>query len=188
MDYSILNKSPDVAQAVVGHYVDASGNAVPQSAGNPAPVTGNPTVRSNVTPAVTSGAAYAAGNAVGGLLSFGPGFLRTAGGGGILQSAVLFDKSGNNVPYDLFLFDQQPAAPTDRTAYTIGTDLAKAIGSISFAGMANAGTPGLINADGLGKSIKAGGGTTIWGGLVTRGAPTFTGTADLTLMLNLLPD
>ena len=27
MDYSVLNKTPDVAQAVVGHFVDASGNA-----------------------------------------------------------------------------------------------------------------------------------------------------------------
>ena len=188
MDYSILNKTPDVAQAVVGHYVDAGGNAVPQSAGNPAPVVGNPTARANVAPTVTSGSAYASGNAVGGLLSFGPGFLRTAGGGGILQSAVLFDKSGNNVAYDLFLFDSAPTAPTDKAAYAIGTDLAKAIGSISFAGTVNGGTPGLINADGIGKAIKAASGTTIWGVLVTRGAPTFSGTADLSITLNLLAD
>ena len=38
MDYSILNKTPDVAQAVVGHYVDASGNAIAVSAASPQPV------------------------------------------------------------------------------------------------------------------------------------------------------
>ncbi len=188
MDYSIVNKTPDVAQATVGHFVDANGNAVPQSASAPAPVAGNPTVRFNVTPTVTSGSAYASGNAVGALLSFGTGFLRVSGGGGILQSAVLFDKSGNNVSYDLFLFDSAPTAPTDKAAYAIGTDLAKAIGSISFAGMINAGTPGLINADGLGKAIKAASGTTLYGVLVTRGAPTYAGAADLAITLVFLPD
>ena len=188
MDYPILNKSPDVAQAVVGHYVDANGNAVPHSAASPAPVAGSSTARYNATPTVTAGSAYAAGNAVGGLLAFGPGFVRVSGGGGVLQSAVLFDKSGNNVPYDLFLFDTPPTVPTDKAAYAIGTDLARAIGSISFAGMINAGTPGLINADGLGKAIKVAGGTSVYGVLVTRGAPTYAGTADLTLTLVLLPD
>lgn len=38
MDYSIANKTPDVAQAVVAHYVDANGNAVPQSTITPAPI------------------------------------------------------------------------------------------------------------------------------------------------------
>jgi hypothetical protein len=188
MDYSVLNKTPDVAQAVVGHALDANGNAVPQSAGNPAPVAGSATARSNVTPTITSGAAYASGNAVGGLLAFGPGFVRVTGGGGVLQSAVLFDKSGNNVAYDLFLFDSAPAAPNDKTAYALGSDLAKAIGSVSFSGMVAAGTPGLINADGLGKAIKLGGGTTLYGILVTRGTPTYAGSADVTVTLVLLPD
>jgi hypothetical protein len=55
MDYSIVNKTPDVAQAVVGHYVDANGNAVPQSAATPLPVTAataaNPTGQLWRTPA-----------------------------------------------------------------------------------------------------------------------------------------
>jgi hypothetical protein len=38
MDYSIANRTPDVAEAVVGHFVDANGNAVPQSAAQPLPV------------------------------------------------------------------------------------------------------------------------------------------------------
>jgi hypothetical protein len=38
MDYSIANRTPDVAEAVVGHFVDANGNAVPQGAAQPLPV------------------------------------------------------------------------------------------------------------------------------------------------------
>jgi hypothetical protein len=38
MDYSVLNKSPDVAQAVVPHTIDANGNAVPVGSANPNPV------------------------------------------------------------------------------------------------------------------------------------------------------
>jgi len=38
MDYPVLNKTPDVAQAIVPHSLDGSGNAVPQSLGSPPPV------------------------------------------------------------------------------------------------------------------------------------------------------
>jgi hypothetical protein len=38
MDYSILNKTPDVAQATVLHALDAGGNAVPASKAAPLPV------------------------------------------------------------------------------------------------------------------------------------------------------
>jgi hypothetical protein len=67
MDYPVLNKTPDVAQAMVPHSLDGSGNAVPQSLANPPPVQYFPrpinaaaallTRPANVTP-------YAAGDAV----------------------------------------------------------------------------------------------------------------------------
>jgi|GraSoiStandDraft_4_1057263.scaffolds.fasta_scaffold105583_2 hypothetical protein len=38
MDYPVLNKTPDVAQAIVPHSLDGNGNAVPQSLANPPPV------------------------------------------------------------------------------------------------------------------------------------------------------
>ena len=67
MDYSIANKTPDVAQAMVGHYVDASGNAVPQSAAAPQPVASVPRTFIVAAVALTRPAnttAYAAGDAV----------------------------------------------------------------------------------------------------------------------------
>ena len=43
MDYPVLNKAPNTADAFVTHHLDANGNAVPDSATNPALValTGN---------------------------------------------------------------------------------------------------------------------------------------------------
>ena len=68
MDYSIANKTPDVAQAVVGHHVDASGNAQPQSAATPQPVSSVPrTIVVAAAAALTRPAnttAYSAGDAV----------------------------------------------------------------------------------------------------------------------------
>jgi hypothetical protein len=68
MDYSILNKTPDVAQAVVGHFVDASGNAVPHSAATPQPVSTAPrTIVAAAAAVLTRPAnttAYSAGDAV----------------------------------------------------------------------------------------------------------------------------
>ena len=67
MDYSIANKTPDVAQAVVGHYVDANGNAVPQSAATPQPVSSMPrtiVVAAAVLTRPANTTAYSAGDAV----------------------------------------------------------------------------------------------------------------------------
>jgi len=190
MDYSVLNKTPDVAQAVVGHFIDANGNAVPQGPNAPSPVAGPLTLRVTQAPAVSSGTAYVAGNVVGGLLTFA-GMARAAGQGGVLQSALLRDKSGQNASYDLFLFDAAPTTPGDRTAVALSAaDLAKCVGVVSFAGQAlgAASTMGVQTVGGLGLAFKLASGTTLYGILVTRGAPTYAGTADVSVDLIVLPD
>jgi len=144
------------------------------------------TTRCDAAQTVTA-AAYSAGNAVGGLITCANA-IRVGGHGAILQSVVLRDKSGNNTTYTLWLFDSAPTAPTDRSAYAIGTDLARTIGAIALTGTLNAGTPGLINLDGIAKSLKLGSGTTLYGVLVTTGTPIFAGTADVSLTLTFLPD
>jgi hypothetical protein len=67
MDYPVLNKSPDVAQAVVPHMVDANGNAVPIGSANPSPAEYFPKPIVAVAAAMTRPAnitAYSAGDAV----------------------------------------------------------------------------------------------------------------------------
>ncbi|MBN9086256.1 MAG: hypothetical protein J0J01_05070 [Reyranella sp.] len=67
MDYPVLNKTPDVAQAMVPHSLDGSGNAVPQSLGNPPPVLYFPKPINAVAAAMSRPAnttPYAVGDAV----------------------------------------------------------------------------------------------------------------------------
>ena len=70
MDYPISGKAPDVAAASVMHALDDSGAARPFSATAPGPVAAPAMLRATASPVVTTGSAYAAGNAVGGLLVF----------------------------------------------------------------------------------------------------------------------
>ena len=192
MDYPVLSKSPDTAQAIVPHAIDANGNAVPQSSSAPGPVAAPVNARATQTPAVTASSAYVAGNAVGGLLTFGN-LVRANGLGGIVQSVVLKDKAAQNVSYDLFLFDAAPTAPTDKTAVALAAaDLAKCIGVVPLAGAAfgAASTMGVITAAGIGLAYKI---TTVYaaslyGILVTRGTPTYASTSDVSVDLVALPD
>ena len=67
MDYPVLNKSPNVAQAIVPHAIDGNGNAVPASVANPIPATYTPRLIYVSAGAMTRPAnvtAYAAGDAV----------------------------------------------------------------------------------------------------------------------------
>lgn len=67
MDYPVLNKSPDVAQAVVPHTIDVNGNAVPIGSANPSPAEYFPKPIIAAAAAMTRPAnttAYSAGNAV----------------------------------------------------------------------------------------------------------------------------
>ncbi|UYN96568.1 MAG: hypothetical protein KIT25_06445 [Enhydrobacter sp.] len=189
-DYPVLDRAPDVAQAVVPHVLDADGVAQPQSAGSPGAVAGPGNLRAAATPTVTSGSAYASGNAVGALLTFA-GMARVAAQGGVLQTAIIRDKAGQNVPYDLLLFDAAPTAPTDKTAVALSdADLAKCIGVVPFAGivLGAASSKGVLTAPGLGLAYKLGAGTSLYGILVTRGTPTFASTSDISVELIALPD
>src|SRR5579872_882830 len=126
MDYPVSGKSPDVAQAVVPHAQNADGTVSPVGSTSPQPVANPPSIRVSAAQTVTAASAYASGNCVGGKITLA-GAVRGAGQGGLLQGAVLRDKAGNNVPYDLFLFDQDPTATTvtDKSAVAINTaDLA----------------------------------------------------------------
>ncbi len=173
-----------------GYIILSSGGSGGASPGSPLPISSPATLRGTQTPTITSGSAYASGNVVGGLLTFAN-MARVAGQGGVLQGGFLKDKSGNNTPYDLFLFDAAPVTPTDKTAVAlVAADLAKSIGVMSFSGAAlgASSTMGVMTVAGFGMPFKLTSGTTIYGVLVTRGTPTYSGTADVSVDLMVLPD
>jgi hypothetical protein len=191
MDYIVSGKGPDVATAVVPHVQNADGTVSPASASVPQ-ATFNPlTIRVTSAQTVTASSAYSSGNAVGGLITFSNA-VRSAGQGGIIQGFVVRDKAGQNVPYDLFLFDANPTntTVTDKSAVAINTaDLAKVICvvSVSAASLGAASTMAVLTAS-PGQAFKLTSGTTIYGILVTRGTPTYASTSDVSVDLVILPD
>lgn len=143
---------------------------------------------------LTTASAYASGNAVGGVLTFSTA-TQAPNYGGIIHTVVLRDKSGNNSAYDLFLFDSAPSVQTNKSAVALtAADLAKCIGVVQFVAstpsiaLGAVSTNGLFTVAGLGLAFKIGIGTTIFGVLVTRGTPTYTGTTDVSADLVILPD
>ncbi len=130
----------------------------------------------------TVAALYATGNCVGGLLTLNGQGIGTSGA---IVRAVLRDKAGQAVAYDLFLFGTLPAGNSniaDKQAIALGTDLAHVILTIPFVGIVAGGTPSLFTTTGYypyATTVN----DTLYGALVIRGAPTYSGTADLTLSL-----
>lgn len=142
------------------------------------------------TAAVTA-AAYSTGNAVGAKRTFSS-MAASTGRGGVLQTVIVRDKAGQNVNYDLILFDADPTSTTitDKAAVAVNTaDLAKIIGVVQLSGivLGAAATMGVLTASGLGLAYKITSGTTIYGILVTRGAPTYASTSDVSVELIALP-
>ena len=141
--------------------------------------------------AVVTAAAYSTGNAVGAKRTF-TSMAASAGRGGVLQTVIVRDKAGQNVNYDLILFDADPSSTTvtDKAAVAVNTaDLAKIIGVVQLSGivLGASSTMGVLTASGLGLAYKITSGTTIYGILVTRGAPTYASTSDVSVELIALP-
>lgn len=139
------------------------------------------------TPVVTAASAYAAGNEVGGLMTFS-GFPPA----GILQSIRLRVKSVQTAGFDLYLFGSNPTNTTwtDKTTPAIAAaDVAACIGALSFtSAFSGLGTHTFYPVNGIGKAM-APNVTTIYGVLVTKGTPTFTATSDIIgVDLIFLPD
>ncbi len=150
------------------------------------------TIRVTAAQTVTASSAYSSGNVVGGKITFANA-VRVAAQGGIVQSAVLRDKAGQNVSYDLFLFDADPSATTvtDKAAVALNTaDLGKGVGVVQFSGVAlgAASTMGISTASGQGLAFKLGSGSSLYAILVTRGTPTYASTSDVSVDLIILPD
>lgn len=135
--------------------------------------------------AVTAASAYSAGNAVGGKFTLQG--LAPAGPEAkvAITDVVLIDKAAQAVVYDLLLFDADlSGAVQDKTAYAVAAaDLVKSCGHLSLSGLVNLGVNGgIITLSNIYKrlTIPSGG---AWGVLVTRGAPTYVGTADIQLRI-----
>jgi len=138
------------------------------------------------TPTVTAGA-YAANDAVGGLLTFAN--AAVSGEGGVVKNVLIIDDAGQDAEMELWLFretftnmaDNAPWAPSE-------ADLRKLVAIISTADGAwfAAGTPSVARIE-VSQEVKLVG-TSLFGQLVTRDTPTFAATDDVSVGVGLLMD
>jgi hypothetical protein len=140
------------------------------------------------TPTITAGL-YAAGQNLGGLLTFANA-ARTTGGGGVIKDLVLIDDASQSVQIELWLFNQTFTAGADVAAWTpVEAELENLVTIISS-------LEGVWYAGGATATVMAAEvsrrydvvGTSLFGRLVTRGAPTYVATDDLSVHLNMLQD
>jgi len=142
------------------------------------------------TPTVTAGA-YAAGDAVGGLLTFA-GAARVAGDGGVVKSVTIIDDSGQGKIMELWLFDSTITDVADNALWStcVEANMEKLIpggiiptlnGTWYQAGTAKA----CVIECSVRYDCVA---TALYGKLVTREITTLAATDDITVRIGLLTD
>jgi hypothetical protein len=139
------------------------------------------------TPTITAGA-YAAGDAVGGLLTF-EFAARVEGRGGFVKNVLIIDNHGQDAELELWLFKETFTAMVDNEAWAPSVaDLKKLVAIISTASGAwfAAGTPSVARIP-VSQYFELTG-TSLFGQVVNRGTPTWNAVNDLTVILGLPQD
>ena len=145
-----------------------------------------------VTPTLTVHATYASGDYVGesAVAMVFAGMAATVGGGGFLMPATLIDKVVASVAAELWLFDTAPTPPADSAAWTVSdADALRLVAVLPFSTY----YASALNSVSLSSNSPihyncAAGSTSLYGCLVTRGAPGYGATGDVTIKLNALLD
>jgi hypothetical protein len=139
-------------------------------------ITASPTVDTNI---------YAAGDLVGGLLTFGLDAFRPAGGA-FLRQALLYDLAKQDVDLDLLLLSASITPGTDNAAFDLAdADMTKVRGLVNLTTFAGFNDSGILHATGLSVPITLDltqATLAVYAVLISRGTPTY-GASDLTLAL-----
>lgn len=136
-----------------------------------------------LTPTVSNGTAYAADDAVGGIMT-----LAGCADVGLIHHVVIVDNNNQKKDMDLVLFSAAPTTPTaDNAAFAVASgDIAKVIGVIPMTTHKSIGAVGMTSASGLSLPFKAVQAGSLFAQLVTRGTPTYTSTSALRVCISLL--
>jgi len=156
------------------------------SLANPVP-TVSP-IRIVQTPTISTGI-YAAGDALGGLLTFANAVLAT-GGSGVITKVVIIDYDQELAPIDLVLFNQTFTNTADNAPFDPSdADLANCIGYIDIAATDYSDfTDNSVAAKTSGLRMPFPitlVGTSLFGQMVVRSAPTYTATTDISVRLTI---
>lgn len=139
-----------------------------------------------VTPVVSTTPAYAAKDAVGGLMEF-TNAARSAGGSLRIEAVQVVDKGQQMAALDLVLFDRTISAPTDNAVFAPSdAELANVVGVIPIGSYADLSTNSVADVP-VARAVVVNG-TSLFGVLVARGTPTYTSTNDLVVTLTVAQD
>ena len=143
-----------------------------------------------VTPTLTVAGAYAANDYVGTsttAMTFANA-ARVSGGSGVIETAILVDGDLQSIAAELWLFDTAPTPPNDNAAWSISdADALTCIGVIPFSSYYASALNSVSVAKAQNIAFSAVGGTSIYGCLVTRGAPTYV-SGNLSVRLAIMQD
>lgn len=150
---------------------------------------GGSIVTVTVTPSLSTAGLYAANDYVGTsatAMAFAN-VVRVPGGSGVIESAVLIDKALQSVSCELWLFDRAVVPPNDNAAWSISdNDAAQCIGVVPFSSYYASALNSVSIARAQNIAFVAVN-RTIWGCLVTRGAPTYV-SGSVVVRLSVLQD
>ena len=141
-----------------------------------------------VTPTVSASSIYAAGDCVGGSMTFANA-ARVSGLGGVIKNMLIDDDAGQDDELELWLFSEAFTAPGDNAPWAATeADLHNLVAIITTTDGAyfSAGTPSTARVEVSQRYDLAA--TSMFGQLVTRGTPTYVATDDITCILGLLRD
>ena len=139
-------------------------------------------------------AAYATGDLIGGavieLVGAVPGDAGQAGSqGGIIQSVIITDLAAQTANIDVVFFDANPTntAFLDNSAFDVhDTDLRDVIGVVAITDWKSFSTNSIGQAMNVVLPFTLDSGSTLYAALISRGAPTFASTTDLSLRVGIL--
>lgn len=137
-----------------------------------------------VTPVIDT-SLYATGDAVHTNDLLFTGFARVSGGGGVFRKLTIIDKDLESAALELWLFSAAISAThTANGAWNAAdADLANVVAVIP-SGPYFASSAGSVSVNAsLDLRFRCVGGSSLWGALVVRGAPTYTAATDLTIQL-----
>lgn len=145
----------------------------------------------SVTPTVSSGVAYTAGDAIGGLQTIAGAAVPEISSG-VVHSIVITDLAKQSADIDVIIFSANPSATTftDNAALDIAdADLTKVICMIQVYTHSALNDNGVSSAHGTGCVFKlAQNATTLYAALVARSTPTLASTSDITVRYGILQD
>jgi hypothetical protein len=152
---------------------------------------GGNTLSLRVTPTISAGAIYAAGDTVGDKITL-TNAVRVSGGTGILQDLLVIDKANQKANLEILIFESDPSAATitDNAAFVFSTDIAKLIQRISIASSdyVTINSIAIASMSSIGKVLYANGSRNLYAVIINTGTPTYATTSDLTLVLGILQD